>query len=55
MTDEGRSYVLSRLSDAPNLAALRRVWESLGIEYQRDPVILAFKNQLKSQFEREAA
>ena len=51
MTDAGRSYVLSRLSDAPDLAALRRVWESLGVEYQRDPAILSHKDTLKKQME----
>ena len=51
MTDAGRTFVLNRLSDAPDLPALRRVWESLGVEYQRDAAVMAHKDTLKKQME----
>jgi len=47
MTPEGRAYVLSRLSDCPDLAALAKVWGNLGFEYQRDPQIQSYKDKLK--------
>lgn len=46
-TPNGKAYVLHRLSDAPDLNALRRVWESLGREYQQDADVVAFKDLLK--------
>lgn len=49
MTPQGRAFVLSRLANSPNIAALRRVWESLGIEYKRDPEIQQFKDKLKRE------
>jgi len=48
-TKTGRAFVLARLSAAHDLASLRRVWDSLGVAYQRDPVVQQFKDQLKSQ------
>jgi len=53
MTDEGRKFILGRLSDAPDIRSLRKVWDSLGHEYARDPKIAAHKDQLKAQFEKE--
>jgi len=40
-----------RLSDAPNIEALRRVWESLGRDYRAKPQIIAHKDALKEQME----
>ena len=54
MTAEpGRVFAMARLSDAPDLSALRTVWEKLGHTYQRDPKISALKDQLKRQMEAE--
>ena len=50
-TTEARACVIARLSDAPNLPALRRVWESLGVEYRVNPEIMAHKDALKKQME----
>lgn len=49
MTDQGRAYALARLSDCPDLPALKRVWESLGAEYQRDPAVQEMKDALKQE------
>lgn len=51
MTDEGRKFTIARLSDAPNIEALRRVWDSLGDEYRRCPVVAAHKDTLKKSME----
>ncbi|KAF0675098.1 hypothetical protein [Profundibacterium mesophilum] len=51
MTENGRAFVIARLSDCPDLAALRRVWESLSAEYQRDGVVRAAKDALKTGME----
>lgn len=48
-TPEGRALVFQRLGDAPDLAALRRVWDSLGWDYKRDPEVLALKDNLKER------
>lgn len=48
MTPEGRAHVIMRMSDAPSLAALQRVWGSLSAEYQRDPELIAHKDRLKA-------
>lgn len=34
-TDRGIAYICQRLADAPDLAALKRVWESISPEDQR--------------------
>lgn len=47
-TDHGRAFVIDRLATAPDLDALRRVWESLGVEYQNDPVVQKAKNDFKA-------
>ena len=47
MTPEAKSYALMRLSEAPDMAALRRVWESLSKEYQNVPEIKAHKEAMK--------
>jgi hypothetical protein len=47
-TEAGKAFVLQRLFDAPDQEALRRVWESLGVAYQKDPDIRALKDQLKA-------
>jgi len=53
MTTEGRKFILARLSAAPDLKGLRKVWDSLGHEYARDHVIAAHKEQLKAKFVAE--
>lgn len=50
-TDPGRAFAMARLSQAPDLEALKTVWGSLGITYQRDADIAALKDQLKAQME----
>jgi hypothetical protein len=52
-TNTGRAFVLARLSAAHDLASLRRVWDSLSVAYQRDPVVRQFKDKLKAQMEAE--
>lgn len=47
MTPHGRKFVLSRLFDAPDLNALKAVWETISDEYKRDPVVVAAKDSLK--------
>lgn len=47
-TEIGRKHCIARLSAAPNLAALRKVWESFGTSYQADPIVKATKDQLKA-------
>jgi hypothetical protein len=47
MTPEGKAYTIMRLSEAPDMAALRRVWESLSKEYQNVPAIKAHKEAMK--------
>jgi hypothetical protein len=49
MTPEGRTFAKQRLLSAPDLAALRRVWDSLGLDYARDPEIAALKDRLKEE------
>lgn len=49
MTETGRSFAIARLASCHDLGALRRVWESLGAEYQRDPTIQRFKDDLKAR------
>lgn len=51
MTDEGRLFAIARLSAAPNIEALRTVWESLGGEYRKCPKIQTLKDQLKANME----
>jgi hypothetical protein len=41
------SFTLMRLSQAPDLDALRRVWESLSPEQRADPYIVAYKDHYK--------
>jgi hypothetical protein len=48
MTPAGKAWVLQRLSGAPDREALRQVWESLAVAYQRDPDVIALKDQLKA-------
>ena len=50
-TDKGRTFAMFHLSQAPNLEALKKVWGSLGITYQRDPRVADLKDQLKRQME----
>jgi len=53
VTPGGKAFVIMRLSEAPDLAAVRCVWESIGREYQECPAIQRHKNSLKQQFERQ--
>jgi hypothetical protein len=48
-TPEGRAHCIARLGDCPTADALRRVWESLGVDYQRDETVQAFKDRMKEQ------
>ena len=41
------AFTLSRLSQAPDLDALRRVWESLSIEQKSDPYVREYKDRAK--------
>ena len=50
-TDHGRAFVVARLGDAPDLDALRRVWESLGLEYKKDQVVRDAKDRIKAAME----
>jgi hypothetical protein len=46
-TQTGIAHCLQRMHDCPDLGALRRVWQNLGVAYQREPVILQAKERLK--------
>lgn len=48
-TKAGLAHVTSRLTSCPDLASLRRAWESLGLDYQRHPDVIALKDRLKGQ------
>jgi len=48
MTDHGKAYVISRLSQCPDLASLQRVWGNIGVEYQRNVDVVAHKDALKA-------
>lgn len=50
-TDFGRKLILARLFDCHDLDSLRRVWDSIALAYQRDPVILKAKDDLKQSME----
>ena len=54
-TPEARALIIARLSDCPDLAAPRRVWESLGRDYQNHPKIRAHKDAMKQQMEADNA
>jgi hypothetical protein len=49
MTPAGKAWVLQRLSGAPDREALRKVWESLGLEYQNDAEVQATKDRIKER------
>ena len=49
LTSAGRAFVIDRLTNAPDIAALRRVWDSLGDQTRRDKEIEAHKDALKAQ------
>ena len=46
-TDPGISHCISRLTTCPDLASLRRVWEGLGVAYQKHPLVLEAKERMK--------
>jgi len=52
-TPLGIARCIARLSACPDLPALRRVWESLGVAYQREESVVQFKEQMKANFEGE--
>jgi len=54
MTPEGIAHCIARLSACPDLPALRRVWESLGVAYQRDPRVLQLKEQMKANLDGDS-
>ena len=51
LTPAGRAFVLDRLTNAPDIAALRRVWDSLSDGTKRDKAIVAHKDALKAQMQ----
>jgi len=53
-TTQGRAFCIQRLSDAPDLAALQRVWEGLADDYKRDPAVQQHKDALKANLGRAA-
>lgn len=54
MTDPARAFVLMRLFEAPDLDALRRVWDGLGDDWKADRQVRELKDALKAKFEAEA-
>lgn len=46
-TEHGKAFVLMRLSECPTLNALKTVWESIGLEYRKDPDVQAHKDRMK--------
>lgn len=48
-TKAGIAHCTARLLSCPDREALRRVWDSLGIAYQREPEISALKDRLKEE------
>ena len=54
-TDHGRAFVLQRLSDAPDLDSLRRVFASLAFEYQRDEKVIACAKALAAGHKQKEA
>lgn len=51
---KANAYTLMRLGDAPDLAALKRVWDSLSDTQRMDREIEGYKEFYKAQFEKEA-
>lgn len=51
MTSEwGRARVKSSMDACPTKEALRRYWEdSIGADYKRDPIVIAYKDKRKDQ------
>ena len=47
-TATGKAHCVSRLTSCPDLTALRRVWESLAVAYQREPELVALKERIKA-------
>lgn len=43
----GVTHVKARMMQAPNLAALRRLWEGFNPVYQRHPEVMKLKDDLK--------
>ena len=54
-TDHGRAFVLQRLSDAPDLDSLRRVFASLSFRYQQDEQIIAAAKALAAGHKQREA
>lgn len=50
-----RQRLISRLSEAPDLKALAKVWDSFGKDAKADPAVMEHKDKLKLQFMNEAA
>lgn len=47
-TEWGLARVKSSMDACPTKEALRRYWEaSIGVDYQRDPTVIEYKNDLK--------
>jgi len=42
------SFTLMRLSECPNLDALKCVWESLSLEQRSDPYLQGYKRTYKA-------
>lgn len=49
------AFTLMRLSQAPDLDALRRVWESLGEDQKLDPIVRQYKDTFKAQLAKVAS
>lgn len=45
------SFTLMRMSECPDLDALKRVWDSLSHEQRADPYIAAYKDYWKKQLQ----
>ncbi|MEQ3625942.1 MAG: hypothetical protein ABNH26_08545 [Celeribacter sp.] len=51
LTPAGRTFVMDRLTEAPDIEALRRAWDNLSDGAKRDKEIEAHKDALKAQME----
>lgn len=49
MSDKARAYAISRLASCDSLEALKRVWQSFGITYQKDAEVHRFKETMKEK------
>lgn len=52
-TSQGRKHAIMRIAQSNNLDGLRAVWNTLGKDYQRDPLIVQVKDDFKAVFTSE--